>query len=129
MVCTDELEVRTIPGKGRGVFARRSFAPGDVIERCPVIALQAEQWAILDTTALGNYFFHWGEQLERPAVALGYGSLYSHSFEPNAIYTRHLGDRELHFIAIREILPDAEVTVNYNGDPDDGTPVWFVPVD
>ena len=129
MIFTDTLEVREVAGKGRGVFARRGFAPGGLIERCPVIGLDEEHWEHLDRTILDAYCFKWGEQLERPAVALGYGSLYNHSFEPNAFYARVPALHAIDFIALRQIAPGEEVKVNYNGNPYDRTEVWFVPVE
>lgn len=129
MILTYTLEVREVAGKGRGVFARRCFPPGGLIERCPVIGLDEEHWEHLDRTALEAYCFKWGERLERPAVVLGYGSLYNHSFEPNAFYARVPALQVIDFIALREISPGEEVKVNYNGNPYDRTEVWFVPVE
>ena len=129
MILTDTLEVREVAGKGRGVFARRAFPPGGLIERCPVIGLDEEHWEHVDRTVLETYCFKWGERLERPAVVLGYGSLYNHSFEPNAFYARVPALQVIDFIALREIAPGEEVKVNYNGNPSDRTEVWFVPIE
>ena len=57
-------------------------------------------------------------------MALGYGSLYNHSDRPNARYHDE-GGRTKVFTAIRDIGPGEEITVNYNGDPCDETPVGF----
>ncbi len=129
MILTDTLEVREVAGKGRGVFARRGFASGGLIERCPVIGLDEEHWEHVDRTVLETYCFKWGERLERPAVVLGYGSLYNHSFEPNAFYARVPALHAIDFVALREIAPGEEIKVNYNGNPYDRTEVWFVPVE
>ena len=58
------------------------------------------------------------------ALALGYGSLYNHSYRPNARYV-DLGDRTKLFTAIWDIAAGEEITVNYNGEPGDETPVGF----
>jgi SET domain-containing protein len=58
------------------------------------------------------------------AVALGYGSLYNHSYQPNARYDDESGQTKV-FRAIRDIAPGEEIVVNYNGEPGDETPVWF----
>ena len=55
---------------------------------------------------------------------LGYGSLYNHSCEPNARYDDEKGQSKV-LKAIRNVAPGEEITVNYNGDPPDKTPVWF----
>jgi SET domain-containing protein len=58
------------------------------------------------------------------AVALGYGSLYNHSYQPNARYDDESGKTKV-FSALRDIAPGEEIVVNYNGVPEDKTPVWF----
>ena len=57
-------------------------------------------------------------------LALGYGSLYNHSYRPNARYV-DLSERTKLFTAIRDIAAGEEITVNYNGEPEDQTPVGF----
>lgn len=117
------IEVRRVKGKGRGVFARRAIAEGDLIESCPVLVVpsddiqQGETW-----TRLGDYCFDWGRGTM--ALALGYGSLYNHSYQPNARYEDVSGHTKI-FVAIRDIDPGEEITVNYNGEPDDRSPMWF----
>ena len=76
--------VASSPGRGRGVFARRPFARNDVIEVCPVIALSERDADRLYDTGLYDYYFGWGKDGKQAAIALGYGSLYNHSFTPNA---------------------------------------------
>jgi hypothetical protein len=63
--------------------------------------------------------------LNGDALALGWGSLYNHSFCPNAIYQKDLEGAKIRFVALRFIAPNEEVLVNYNGDPGDQSPVWF----
>ncbi|HZU37814.1 MAG TPA: SET domain-containing protein-lysine N-methyltransferase, partial [Gemmataceae bacterium] len=58
------------------------------------------------------------------AIALGYGSLYNHSYMPNARYDDEPGPA-MTFTALRTIRPGEEITVNYNGDPKDRSPVGF----
>jgi SET domain-containing protein len=62
-----------------------------------------------------------GHDRERPP---GYGSLYNHSYRPNARYVDLAGRTKL-FTAIRDIAAGEEITVNYNGEPGDETPVGF----
>ena len=58
------------------------------------------------------------------ALALGYGSLYNHSYQPNARYDDESGQTKV-FTAIRDIEAGEEITVNYNGEPEDESPVGF----
>ena len=120
---TDSIEVKPIKGKGRGVFARRLIQDGEVIERVPVFVLPVgETRTATGTTRLSGYCFEWGPGTV--AVALGYGSLYNHSYQPNARYDDESGQAKV-FRAIRDIAKGEEIVVNYNGEPGDETPVWF----
>jgi uncharacterized protein len=120
---TDAIEVKQTKGKGRGVFARRIIYDGEVIERVPVLVLpDGESRSASGPTSMSDYCFDWGRGTV--AVALGYGSLYNHSYQPNARYDD--GSRQTKiFMAIRDIAPGEEIVVNYNGDPGDRSPVWF----
>lgn len=119
----NQIKIGFVAGKGRGVFATKPFSISDIIERAPVIIVNAEEGEKITNTVLENYTFGWGEN--DFAVVLGYGSLYNHSFEPNAIYIRNFDSNEMIFQAICQILPEDELTINYNGDPDDRTTIVF----
>jgi hypothetical protein len=120
---SDAIEVKRIKGKGRGVFARRPIRKGEVIERVPVLVLSIEEvrncsgW-----TGLAGYCFDWGRGTV--ALALGYGSLYNHSYRPNARYDDVSRQTKV-FTALRGIVPGEEITVNYNGEPKDRSPLGF----
>ena len=119
------ISVKDSPGKGRGVFAQRKFKKGEVIETCPVIVLPAEEIDALELTQLYNYYFAWGFESKDAAIALGYGSIYNHSYTPNAKYYKDFENSLLNYVCIRNIHKDEEITINYNCDPEDKTPVWF----
>jgi hypothetical protein len=120
---SETIEVKRIKGKGRGVFARRVIRAGEVIERVPVLVLPLGTVTESDgCESLAGYCFMWGQGTV--ALALGYGSLYNHSFRPNAKY-EDIGQMTKVFTALREIAPGEEVTVNYNGDPADLGAVGF----
>lgn len=124
-MATMTIEVRETANKGRGVFACRAFAPGDLIEATPVILIPPGDWTNIAPTVLADYVFNFGPEKDHLAVALGLGSLYNHSYTPNARYFKDWEQRTIRFVAVRAILPDEEITVNYNGAPDDLRPVWF----
>jgi SET domain-containing protein len=120
---TNAIEVRPIKGKGRGVFARRLIHGGEVIERVPVLVLPVgETRTATGPTRMSGYCFEWGRGTV--ALALGYGSLYNHSYRPNARYDDESEQAKV-FRAIRDIAAGEEIVVNYNGEPGDETPVWF----
>ena len=120
---SDMIEVKRVKGKGRGVFARRAIQEGEVIERVPVLVLRLDEIKNGDEwTGLAGYCFLWGEGTV--ALALGYGSLYNHSFRPNARYDDEAQRTKL-YSSIRDIEAGEEITINYNGEPTDRTPVGF----
>jgi len=125
----DYLEVRQTKLKGRGVFTTRSISQGEIIEVCPIIELPEEETPHIDATKLYNYYFNWGEKLNKVAIALGYGSLYNHSFRPNAVYEKDFSRNLLVFRSLSDIQAGEEITVNYNGIPTDKRPLWFTPSD
>ena len=109
---------------GRGVFAGDAIPKGALIEQCPVIALtDPRDRDRLRKTGLVNYYFLWGEKRNHAAICLGWGSVYNHSFEPNARYEKVMEDRRMDFYALRDIAPGEEILVNYNGAPDNRTPL------
>ena len=118
---TDAIEVRRVRGKGRGVFARRAIPKGEIFEICPVLVLPAGSLGATDG-GLWDYGFEWGKGTV--ALALGYGSLYNHSYRPNARYDDVLPAAK-EFSALRDIAPGEEITVNYNGKPRSRAKVWF----
>ena len=119
------LVIKTSGARGRGVFLTEAVSEGTLIERCPVIVVPAEQLEALAATSLAEYWFRWGPLGEDGAIALGFGSLYNHAPEPNAVYVRHFAEGVLEFIALRDIAADEEVLVNYHGGLADRSPVWF----
>lgn len=123
LVHSDLVDVRRSGRKGRGVFARRPIRKGTIIERAPIILLPVgEVFGNAPRTKLADYVFVWGK--DTVAVALGYGSLYNHSYQPNALYYS-AGSRIQIFKAIRDIQAGEEITVNYNGTPKSRRRVGF----
>lgn len=110
---------------GLGVFAAEEIKEGEVIEEVPIILIPEEQLSDLTKTKLLDYFFAWGKGFRQAAVALGFGSLYNHSYTPNARYFKKLDTISIQFVALKKIPIHQEILVNYNGDPDDQTKLWF----
>src|SRR5262245_22152278 len=104
----------------------RPLRAGETIERPPVIAIPRDQVPLIRDTCLDHYKYEWGEKDDEAAIALGYGSLYNHSYKPNARFEFHETEHCLEFIALRDIEPDEEITINYNNlGPDAAKPVKF----
>lgn len=136
LVCrqSDMVEVRRQDNRGRGgrgVFAARDIAAGTVFERAPVILIPKEQVfgntpEARHSARISWYVFAWDGVTKRNyvALALGYGSIYNHSYTPNARYKPEAPDM-LMFNALRDIACGEEITINYHGEPDDTRPVEF----
>ena len=120
-----DIEVRNTRNKGRGVFALRNFKAGEIIENCPVLWLDSKQRKKCEGTILAYYMYPWRSTVTG-SIVLGYGSIYNHSFEPNADWKQNFKTKNMVYRAVKPIKKGEEILVNYNGEPDDLTPIeWF----
>jgi len=108
---------------GLGVFTADRIPAGSLLEICPVLVLPAEELELIHGSCLHDYYFLWGPQQDRPAIALGFGSLYNHAESPNAEFRLRYEDNTLHFVAIADIRTGQEITVDYHAGKREG--VWF----
>ena len=114
-----------IHNAGRGVFARRDIKKDEIIESCPIIEVPKNDRSNLSESILVTYFFYFGKNKKRVVLALGFGSIYNHSYKPNAIFRIKQKDMIIDFVALKDIKKDDEITVNYyNGNPKK-SPLWF----
>ncbi|MBW3615086.1 MAG: SET domain-containing protein [Actinobacteria bacterium] len=120
---TQNLYVAPSSIHGTGVFAARAIAVDRPVECCPVIVCPAGQEAFLEHTELRGYYFTWAD--DGVGLALGFGSLYNHSWEPNAAYDLDYDLGVVRYYAVRPIARDDEITINYTGDPDGRADLWF----
>lgn len=119
------ITVKRIKGKGRGVFALKSFKAGEIIESCPVINITPSERKRVEKTIFNFYIYPW-RSTRSGSLVLGYGSLYNHSFKPNADWKQNFKTQSMIYRAVRNIKKGEEITVNYNGEPDDKTEIdWF----
>jgi SET domain-containing protein len=117
------LVLRDTETKGRGIFAQQDFAKGDLIETSAVIVIPKQQIKLITKTVLLNYYFGWDG--ESGAIGLGFASLFNHSYHPNAVYINNFAKSVIDIIAYQDIREGQEITINYNGQVDDVSPVWF----
>ena len=131
---TNIVEVRRTGNRGRGgrgVFAISDLSAGTLIERVPVILIPANQVfgdsrqaQLAARISYAVFCLEKKTQRNYVALALGYGSIYNHSYSPNARNTRIPPDL-LEFHALRDIAGGEEILINYHGEPDDSRPVHF----
>jgi len=117
------------PIEGRGVFTYEPIEEGVLIEVCPAIVLPEADLPVIHRTHLHDYYFLWGQEEKQCAIALGFGSLYNHSYEPNAEYVFDYEQQTIDIYSLKPIEAGEEIFINYNGWPDDKNPVWFDQVD
>ncbi len=108
----DGLTIRKTRRKGRGVFTLRAFKKDEIIEVAPTLLLSEGDGDVLWTTKLKDYLFGvhtFGR--EGLVLALGFGSFYNHSFDPNAAFA--VGTKTVVIKALRPIKQNEEVVVDY----------------
>lgn len=119
---SDLICVKKVPGKGRGVFAKRAIKKGAILERVPVVLVPLKD--LVDgkkNPFLNVYLYQWSKT--HFAVCLGYGLLYNHSFEPNATFK--YGRESMTYLALRDIAAGEEILINYHMDLSNKTPMDF----
>lgn len=92
---------------GRGVYATRRFAEGDLVETCPTVQVPSDEV----TGMLRDYVFTSVQEREI-VLPLGYGMLYNHSADPNVEYAQD-DPSEIAFYALRAVRPGEELTIDY----------------
>ncbi len=119
------LYIEKSPGKGRGVYTSQRIPAGTRIETSPVLVLSYDDTEKVDKTFLHNYIFLWGKKETKSCVALGFCSVYNHAYEPNCEYEMDFKEETMSIITRRAIKKGEELFINYNGDVEDDSPVWF----
>jgi hypothetical protein len=85
----------------------------------------AEERKLLDQTLLHDYIFEWGRSKKQCCLALGYTSLYNHSYSANCEYEMEYTEGLIKITSTRLIAAGEELFINYNGNWNDQKPVWF----
>jgi uncharacterized protein len=119
------LFVANITNKGRGIFTSQAIATGTILEIAPVIVMELKDKEYLDKTLLHDYIFMWGENEEKCCMALGWIPLYNHSYTSNCEYVMNFTINEMHIVAVRAIVANEEITINYNGEWNATEKIWF----
>ena len=119
------LFVNDTTTKGRGVFTRERIPANTVVEVAPVIVMENKDREHLDKTLLHDYIFEWGKEKNKCAMALGLIPIYNHSYKSNCEYFMDFEDDSIMVKTVRIIENGEELTINYNGDWNDGKKIWF----
>ncbi|KHE72999.1 SET domain-containing protein [Halobacillus sp. BBL2006] len=107
----------------RGMFATKPIKKDELIHEAPVIPYPNEEYVHIEKTLLADYMFEYGEN--HTAMLLGYGMMFNHSYQPNADYRINFDNHTFEFFAHKDIEEDEEIFINYNGEVENDTPLWF----
>lgn len=110
---------------GRGVFTSEDIGADTVVEIAPVIIMGAADRLLLDKTLLHDYIFEWGADKKQCCMALGYVPVYNHSYRSNCEYEMDFANATIAIKTMRSIKAGEELFINYNGNWNDDSPVWF----
>ena len=119
------IEVKQSEIHGLGVFARKKIRKGEIIEKSPVILLDKLEREVLKSTSLFWYYFLLNNNKTPVAIGLGLSSLYNHSYNANAFYDIKIKKAIIVFKSVTNINAGEEITINYNSNPYDPSPVYF----
>lgn len=119
------LYIEESQGRGRGVYTAEPIECGTLVEIAPVIVMGPDERIHLDKTLLHDYIFEWGEDKTQCCMALGYVPVYNHSSSANCEYEMDYENVCIGIRAMRDIAAGEELFVNYNGDWNDASPLWF----
>lgn len=119
------LYLKSTTGKGRAVYTTETIPANTVIEESPVIVMTKAEREYLDRTLLHDYIFEWGELKDKCCMALGLIPMYNHSNNSNCEYFMDFEEETIQVKTRRVVKIEEELTINYNGDWDDGKKLWF----
>ncbi len=112
------MAVVEMPGKGRGVIARRPIAADTLLEVAPVLPYSRADRP-KRSSVLAHYPFQWDSPPHIECIALGLTSLLNHSNEPNCWVESDVEGGVMRLRSKVDIAAGEELTHNYGVDP------WF----
>ncbi|KAG0249844.1 hypothetical protein BG011_008878 [Mortierella polycephala] len=111
------LQIQDCGAKGRGVITRTLIPTRTIIDISPIILFPTEEYSLHGQhTQLDHYTYRWQGGM---ALALGLGSMFNHSNDPNVGFQRDFDNKLIRYTALREIYPGEELCISY------GTNLWF----
>ena len=121
------LFIELTPDKGRGMFCSKDLPEGALVETAAVIVMNGTDREHLDKTLLHDYIFEWTPEGQEKmcCMALGNVPIYNHSYTSNCEYFMDYESQTISIKTVRDIRAGEELTINYNGDWNDDTKVWF----
>jgi uncharacterized protein len=115
---------------GRGVFAARAFAAGEMLGEFYTLRVPPDEVALMRRTLPGegilSHFWFEDDADGSAFVVLGWIELVNHSLEPNADRTwRATPEGEVvRLFAVRDIASGEQVFIDYRFEADGKKPAW-----
>ena len=106
MMFNDKIVVRKSKIGGYGMFARKKFFPGDLIDVSVCLVKPNESW----DRATEDYIFSRGKL---SALPLAGSALFNHSDTPNARHELTNGLKKIRVFAVKPIAKDDEIFISY----------------
>jgi len=114
-----KIEIQLSPVHGYGVFAKEDLEEGELIEQCRLLRLGNR--ANYNQDAVLKDYVWAGEQKSPESkkhgayqyLPLGWGAMYNHADEPNAVQKLNFNTEVMTVKAGRPILKDEEIFVSY----------------
>ncbi|KAI7819258.1 hypothetical protein BC939DRAFT_460702 [Gamsiella multidivaricata] len=111
------LCIQDCGAKGRGVVTRKFIPARTVVDISPVLLFPSEEYHTHGQhTQLDHYTYRWQGGM---ALALGLGSMFNHSNNPNVGFQRDFENKLIRYTTLREIHPEEELCISY------GPNLWF----
>ena len=95
---------------GYQVIAKTQISKGEIVEIAPVIFLDNTAKSV---NTLKDYIFEIDKEKATYCICLGYGSLYSHSKDPNIEFAYNKSNKQMYFIAKKFIQVGEVLNINY----------------
>ncbi|AGE50248.1 SET domain-containing protein [Acanthocystis turfacea Chlorella virus Canal-1] len=103
------IAVKKSPKGGHGIFAAKTFAPGELIHESVCLVKPNDTWG----AATEDYLFSRGGL---SALPLDRGALFNHSDRPNARHELTSGLKKIRIFALKTIPRGNEIFITYGPD-------------
>ena len=106
MMYNDLIEIKKSPISGYGIFARKNFNVGDLIDESPCLVKPNGAWG----SATEDYVFSRGKLTSLP---LSTTALFNHSADPNARHELTNGLKIIRVFAAKPVKKGEEICISY----------------
>ena len=120
------LSVRTVPGRGRGVFAAQDIQEGVQVLADPIVLVPHEEADSTNASVIGRYVFEWNDDGDL-CVVFGLGSLINHGLPANVRLESNEEERTMDFFAVRDIAAGEELVYDYGHDASELVHYYGIP--